>query len=152
MGPFWEKRWFQVAWKDTRCSPSTNIAVKELIPIIITAALWGKEWQGKVINCRCDNQAVVAVLQSRSSKEVEIMHLLQCLFFEAGSSFQIQSSYIVGVENTLTDNISWNNMSFILQVLEPQAEASHASPPQLHIDLLINVKPDWTSPAWRRTP
>ena len=150
-GAFWEQRWFQVAWEDTSCSPSANITVKELIPIIIAAALWGKEWQGKVINCCCDNQAVVAVLQSRSSKEAEVMHLLRCLFFfEAVSSFHIQSSHIAGVENTLADDISRNKLSSVLQVLGPQAEASRVTPSQLLLDLLINVKPDWTLQAWRR--
>lgn len=150
-GGFWEKKWFQVAWEGTECSSSTNITVKELIPIVIATALWGREWRGQVVNCRCDNQAVVAVLQSRTSKEVEIMHLLRCLFFfEAVHGCQLQSSHIAGVDNTLADDISRNNMLSVMQVLGPQAEANRFIPPHPLIDLLINARPDWTSVAWRR--
>ena len=69
-GGFWEQKWFQVAWEGTECSSPTNIAVKELIPIVIAVALWGIEWQGRVVNyCRYDNQAVVvAVLQARRQR------------------------------------------------------------------------------------
>ena len=28
---------------------STHITIKELIPIVIGAAIWGKQWSGKVI-------------------------------------------------------------------------------------------------------
>ena len=34
---------------------SLNIAVKELIPIVIAAEMRGKQWCGLVVNCRCDN-------------------------------------------------------------------------------------------------
>ena len=79
------------------------------------------------------------------------MHLLRCLFFfEAVSSFHIRSSHTAGVKNTLADDISLNKLSSVLQVLGPQAEASRVTPPQLLLDLLIKIKPDWTSsPAWR---
>ena len=62
-GGYWGDKWFQLAWEDTQCSPSTNITVK-FIPIVIAAAVWEREWQGKVVGCKCENQAVVAVLLS----------------------------------------------------------------------------------------
>ena len=39
-GEYWGVKWFQLAWEDTQCSPSTNIAVKKLVPIVIAAAVW----------------------------------------------------------------------------------------------------------------
>ena len=68
-GAFCSRQWFQLTWSDTLCDPTTNIAVKELIPIVIAAALWGGEWRGETVHCRCDNQAVVSVLRSRTSKD-----------------------------------------------------------------------------------
>ena len=58
-----------------------TITVKELLPIVIAAAIWGSRWVGKTIRAQCDNAAIVAVLSSRTSKEVEVMHLLRCLAF-----------------------------------------------------------------------
>ena len=58
-GAFWEQGWFQLAWADTTCRKDSNIATKELIPIMMAAAMWGSQWQGQAITCRCDNAAVV---------------------------------------------------------------------------------------------
>ena len=92
---YWDDKWFQLAWEDTQCSSPVNITVKELIPIVLAAAAWGLEWQGKVVGWRCNKQAVVAVLHSRTSKEPDIMYLLQCLFFfEARFSFHVIASHI----------------------------------------------------------
>ena len=98
--------------------------------MVIAAAVWGRVWQGKAVGRRCDNQAVVAVLHSRTSKEPGIMHLLRCLFFfEAKFSFHIIASHIAGVENSLGDDISRNNMLSVQQALGPNAAVNKASLP-----------------------
>ena len=71
--------WFQLPWNVDSCK--LQIAVKELIPIIIGAVVWGPTWRGKNIRARCDNAAVVAIVNSRCSKEPLLMHMLGCLFF-----------------------------------------------------------------------
>ena len=73
------REWFQLEWDNQ--SHHFGIAVKELIPIIIASVVWGESWKGHLVRCRCDNQAVVAALSSRSSTEANIMHMLRCLFF-----------------------------------------------------------------------
>ena len=70
--------WFQLLWD--AYTGNFQIAVKELIPIVIAAAVWGRAWQGKKVWCQCDNQAVVAALTTRSSREGHLMHMLRCLF------------------------------------------------------------------------
>ena len=42
-----------------------NIATKEMIPIVIVAAIWGRVWMGQVVCCCCDNEAVVARKKKR---------------------------------------------------------------------------------------
>ena len=37
-----------------------SIMAKELLPIVVAAAVWGPEWAGKTVRVRCDNQSVVA--------------------------------------------------------------------------------------------
>ena len=58
-GAFWKLTWFQFAWEKPLCNLS--IAIQELIPIIVAAAIWGKHWKGYSVQCQSDNQAVVAV-------------------------------------------------------------------------------------------
>ena len=56
-----------------------SIMVKELIPIVVAAAVWGTDWARKVVKCKCDNQAVVAVVSSRTSKNTAVLHLMALL-------------------------------------------------------------------------
>ena len=70
----------------TPCLKGKSIQVKELIPVVFGAGVWGREWNGKVVEFVVDNQAVVAVLQSGYSKE-HLMHLLWVLVWLA-SHFQ----------------------------------------------------------------
>ena len=44
-GAFWAKAWFHFQWWD-RLRPLC-IAMKEMIPIVVAAAIFGKEWPGK---------------------------------------------------------------------------------------------------------
>ena len=46
-----------------------NITVKELIPIVLAMAIWGHQWSGKTVHARCDNAAVVEIVNSGSSKD-----------------------------------------------------------------------------------
>ena len=68
-----------------------NIATKELIPVVMAGALWGKHWEGEIVNCRCDNKAVVAVLKSRTSKDSNLNAFAQMPGFP-GSTIYIQDS------------------------------------------------------------
>ena len=45
-GAFWERRWFQLSWEDTDIADNTNIATKELIPVVMAAAMWERHWEG----------------------------------------------------------------------------------------------------------
>ena len=56
-------------------------APKELLPVVLTCTMWGKEWWGKKVTCYCDNMAVVEVLNSDYDKDKNMMHMLCCLFF-----------------------------------------------------------------------
>ena len=50
--------------------------------------------------CRCDNQAVVAVINARCSLDKDVMHLLRVLFFiEAHFDFMLKTTHIPGIEN-----------------------------------------------------
>ena len=147
-GAYWESKWFQLAWSDT-VGVSSNIAVKVLIPIVMAAAMWGKQWRGQVVNCRCDNMAVVAVIKSRASKESEIMHLLRCVaFIEARWEFTLVATHLAGRENTLADDLSRDRQQSFLQARSGLV-MDQSVPSQDLVDMVCNKKPDWLSPTWR---
>ena len=135
-------------WQWDQFAQDKSIAVKELLPIIFAAALWGKEWRGWCVLCRCDNQAVVAVINTRSSHDKDIMHLLRVLFFiEANFDFMTKAVHIPGAENKIADDISRNHsISLSCQVLT----TTPTPIPEELINLLIRQQPDWTCNAWTR--
>ena len=95
-GAFHEGKWFQLQW-DHFSSPH-HITIKELLPIVIGAALWGQQWSGKTIQARGDNMAAVHILHSRQSKAPEAMHLVRCLcLIECTFNFTLVSRHLPGV-------------------------------------------------------
>lgn len=119
----------------------------ELIPIAIAAALWGARWEGKVVCFHSDNEAVVAVLNSLSSKAPELMHLLRCMFlFAALRSFWFCARHLPGRENILADAISRDKQT-ILSSFSLQVENQEHIPQELP-QLLYQEAPDWTLRTW----
>lgn len=105
-GAHYKDSWFQLQWEaNTFYLP---IVLKELLPIVVATVVWGSAWQAQKILCHCDNQAVVTVLRSRTSKHPHIMHMLRCLFFiEASYGFELASAYINSRANYLADDLSY---------------------------------------------
>ena len=59
-----------------------------------------------VIRTHCDNQAVMAVVNSGYSRDCQVMHLLWCLFFiTAKFPIAVQAQYLPGLHNELADAV-----------------------------------------------
>ena len=99
------------------------------------------------ITCYCNNQRVVAVMNSRSSCDRHLMHLLRCLFFyEARGQFKLLSSHIPGIHNGRADHLSGIICLLLLKV--PTADKLAAAIPATLPNLLLSMEVDWISPAW----
>lgn len=144
----WGRTWFQVHW--TSKSAAFGIAAKELIPIVIAAAIWGRQWHGRTVCCYCDNQSVVEMMRASASKIEEIMRMLRCLFFfESTFDFMLTVVHIPGKMNDLADDLSRNRLfSFFSKV--PQAQCVSDRVPEQLTRLLIEEQPDWMSQTWTR--
>ncbi len=143
-GAWHNASWFQVSW-DNRAH-AFSIAAKELVPIILACAAWGKAWYTLQVRCRCDKQVVVSALRAWLSKDQGVMHLLRCLvFLEARVGCHLVGEYIETYNNYLADDLS--RVFFLSKV--PSAD-NHPMPisPQL-LDLLLNPQADWVSKQWR---
>ena len=70
--------WFQLMLSDDWSG--IHITVKELLPIVLVA-IWGSRWKGLTVLCRCDNAAVVSIVNSGRSRMDQVMHLMRCLSF-----------------------------------------------------------------------
>ena len=122
--------------------------MKELVPVVMTAAVWGHKWRGLVVQFLSDNEAVVQVLNAGHARDEALSHLLRCLFFIAATfSFWFCAVHIPGRLNTAADAISRNNLA-ILHECRPDLEQS-PSPIQQTLPRLVGPDgPDWISPDW----
>lgn len=81
--------WFQLQWPTAWSA--MDITIKEMVPIVIAAALWGGYWHRMHICFHSDNLAVVAILQKQSTKDPITHHLVRCFYFYS-AFFQFQYS------------------------------------------------------------
>ena len=138
-------KWWQWEWPQ---GCSKGIAFKELFAVILSAAVWGKEWRGQLVRAHCDNEAVVHMMASRSSKNPELMHLLRCLFFiEADCGFSLSVVHIAGTANILADDLSRNRLIFFLSKVPTAQQLPTPLPPPL-LKVLLDTKGTWTSLDW----
>ena len=69
-GAVWNNRWFQLSWQEVPQFEKAPIATKELLPIVLAAALWGKEWGGLTVS----SQFSQSDESSQFSQSDESMH------------------------------------------------------------------------------
>ena len=134
--------WFQLQWPPTWLS--VNIATKEFVPVVMAAALWGRQWACSHICFHMDNLAVVSILNKRSAKDPLLSHLLRCLFFfSAFYKFHFSAEHIPAVQTLpptlclvtiFTFFLFWS----VLQAIVPSSIQ----------ELLQLEAPGWTSPRW----
>ena len=136
--------WFNHMWPS--CWSVKDIAVKELLSIVLAAAMWGPCWAGRHILFHTDNLAVVQVIQNLNAADLLLCNLLRCLYFYAAHyRFTFTAKHIPGVKNIAADGMSRNNLP-LFHSLFPQVP-QHMIPHSLTQLLLLQI-PDWTSGAW----
>ena len=146
-GAFWESKWFHFSWPTSL--QNVPIATKELIPIVVAAAVFGHQWRGHLVEFKVDNMAVVHVLNNTYSKDQHLMHLIRTLVFLAARfDFWFSASHIEGKANILAEALSRNNMPFVFSQA-PDFRHFHPPliPPQL-LSLLSDSKLAWISVDW----
>ena len=145
-GVLWPSQWFSLQWPASWLE--TNIAVKELVPVVIAAALWGRLWYRCRICFHVDNMSVVLILRKQAAASDVAHHILRCLYFYAVLfQFDYTAEHIPGKENVEADALSRNNIPLFSSLLPHATQVHIPSPLQ---ELLITHRPDWGSIDWIR--
>ena len=76
-GAIFQCHWFSGSWSASQAPLS--IAYKELFPVVVAAHLWGPSWASRRVEFLCDNEAVVSVLKSGTSRDPHLMRY--CVIF-----------------------------------------------------------------------
>ena len=103
-------QWFQVQWLESW--GKITIAAKEMVPVVISIAIWEAQWTKCGVLVRSDNMAVVHCLTSGTARDPLLMHLLRCLHFATAThQIYIVARHVPGVLNTAADALSRNSMT-----------------------------------------
>ena len=123
----WPEIWFPV-----------HITVKELLPIVIAAALW--ETSGSQM--QVGNMAVADILKSRTSRDQLPMHLLRCLQHSIDLISYQSTCLVQSTPQLMQFPATMSHCSSLLQ-MPPNRPI-----PQPVLDLLVTKRPDWGSKDW----
>ena len=134
-------RWFfklqwDPSWDDV------EISVKELVPIVLAAALWGGHWHSLHIHFHSDNMAVVSILQNNSASNLAAHHLLHCLcFYSVIYQFEYLIEHVARALNSAADAMSLGNLS-VFRSLVSQATCTEVP---VAVSRMFIQQPDWGS-------
>ena len=148
-------QWIQYQWPDTWTS--RDIMAKELVPVVLSCAVWGPLLAKQNVLLQCDNLSLVKAINKGSAKPAIVMHFLRCLwFFNAYYDIALTASHIPVAANTLADHLSRNNMAQLFKTSPKLCRLPTPLSPRLPIPLSPRlaeiVAPDgldWTSPMFR---
>ena len=147
-GAIWKGQWLQLQWQPDSYMQDASIAVKEMLPIVLSCFAWRHAWWGCTVRCVCDNEAVVRVVNSRYARDLLLAHMMRSMFFiTAKYNFDIVAIHTPGKLNTIVDAISCNNMSLFRSQV-PQASLQPILIPKQLVDCLSRAEPDWSSRDW----
>ena len=109
-GGIFGSQWFVGSWDDEflqLAGHTRNSTLLELVPIVISAYLWGIQWARRRIVFYCDNQALVFILNKRRSADPIIMLFIRRLtLLSLKYNFHLMALHIAGTTNEIADAIS----------------------------------------------
>ena len=122
-----------------------------LSSMLDTPLLWCNALANKTILCLCDNEAVVSIINTGTSRDQAVMGLMRCLHFIAARfNLLLTATHISGASNISADALYRNNLPLFF-FNNPHAQSFPTPIPSPLLELLIHARPDWTSPSWSST-
>ena len=100
-------RIFHTPFPDEVCQKFSAIHQLEFIALLVAIRLWGSRWAGLRIQVFCDNEAVVAVINSGKTSDPFMGQILRNMWLSVSShEFEIKAVHLPGATNRLPDYLS----------------------------------------------
>ena len=108
-GIYFQGKWAQSCWPKEWAEHDLlkDITYLELFPVVISLHIWGVHLKNKRILFYVDNQAVVTIINKRTSKSNRVMSLMRNLVFSTLKyNIVLKAEHIPGKINTIADSLS----------------------------------------------
>ena len=132
--------WSFLRWPSVWCDSAVlkDITFLELVPIDLAFHLWGALLQNKIV-LRSDNQALIFILNKKSSKAGRVMHILRPLVLKGMlHNIHFKASHVDGISNCIADSVSRQKWSQFRR-LAPWADDSPVPVPESFMTLISSV-------------
>ena len=138
LGITYDTEWIALKWPQN--APS-NIAVLELIPIVLAAEIWGHRWSGLAVEFLTDNEAVAFSASSLLPQDKHLAALIRRMATIAITNhFAFKVSHIPGSTNTLADMLSRGQIEQFKRARPDAAALQTPVPDNLLQELLVPPK------------
>lgn len=136
-GCYFQGRWSVFHWPDSwDDSVFSDITYLELVPIVLAFCLWGHELTAKKVILRSDNEALVKIINKKSTKNAKVMHLIRFLvLLSLQCNIQVKAVHIAGTKNTICDSISRFQWQRLQQCLPEHASKTPSPVPETFLQL-----------------
>ena len=107
-GGIWGQEYFRGKFtSDTR---DINIAIQELLAVMVALKIWKQKLKGLYFWVHVDNEAVATILNTGASRDPHLQNILrEIAYIAAKYEFVIKAKHISGVSNRIPDWLSrWN--------------------------------------------
>lgn len=142
-GCYFHRRWSFGIWPESWHIQgiTDDITILEFFPLLVSLYIWGTELRNKKITFNCDNQSVVEILNSRTSKSRRVMVLLRAFTLKCLElNILVKGSFIRGSRNIKADYISRLQFDKFSAVAPDAAELPSAVP--THLWNIFNLAPE----------
>lgn len=112
-----EINWFALNWESVPDLSQTQIAIKELFPIVLALKIWGLLLTNKKLLFMTDNVAIVHAINKQTCKEKGLMKLIRRLVLGALThNILFKAKHIAGKSNKLADHLSRFKFQEVFQI------------------------------------
>ena len=111
-GAYFQGKWTYLQWPRSWAGSEIlkDITYLEMVPIALSVYLWGNLFHKKKIVFNSDNQSVVQILNTKTSKSLRVMSLVRhIVYWSLLGNFHIKGKFVPGFTNILADSISRGN-------------------------------------------
>lgn len=108
-GAYFNGDWIQFSWPEPWALEEfmSDMSFLEFVPVLLAMFTWMTKLRNKKIILRIDNQALVSIINSPTSKSTFVMQLLRpFVLLTMCNNVQFKAVFIQGVHNEIADALS----------------------------------------------